>query len=78
MNHIYYPKKDFKKEDEKDIDKSVIEINESKRNNVSYLNFSNILKNKDEESKLDLDNTGYGNLGNISNSNMWDISCIKK
>lgn len=57
-------------------DKSMIEHDVSM--NVTN-NLSVFIKGKGDESKFELDKTGFGGgLGNVSNSNMWDISCIKK
>ena len=61
-------------------EKSLLPLDLTRKLN-NFMDFSNILNKKQiEESKFEeLGKTGIGNvLCNVTNSNMWDISCINK
>ena len=61
-------------------EKSLLPLDLTRKLN-NFMDFSNILNKKQiEDSKFeDLGKTGIGNvLCNVTNSNMWDISCINK
>ena len=57
-----------------DPDKSLLPLDITRRIN-NLMDFSIVLNRKDE-TKIELEKTG--NFGNVSNINMWDISCINK
>ena len=57
-----------------DPDKSLLPLDITRKIN-NLMDFSIVL-NKKDETKIDLEKTG--NFGNVSNINMWDISCINK
>lgn len=58
--------------------KSILPLDITRKIN-NMMDFSILLNKKGDETKYDdLGKTGMGGLGNVTNLNMWDISCINK
>ena len=62
-------------------DKSLLPLDITRKIN-NLMDFSIVLNKKtNDDTKVDLEKTGGfgpGGLGNVTNINMWDISCINK
>lgn len=60
------------------VNKSILNLDMTRKLN-HFMDFSIILNRRGDETKFeDLGKTGMGGLGNVTNLNMWDISCINK
>lgn len=60
------------------INKSILNLDITRKLN-HFMDFSIVLNKKGDETKYEeLGKTGLNGLGNVSNLNLWDISCINK